>query len=73
MELDSSEEIIIEDIIDDSIVDLDLYKIYFNDLLEGTSYIKKDKFILFLKNKGISSDDKRLNKELNGLEIKYSF
>ena len=54
------------------VVYLELYKIYFNDLLEGTSYIKKDKFILFLKNKGISSDDKRLNKELNKLENKIT-
>ena len=39
--------VIIEDIEDNNVINIDLYKIYFNDLLNGEKYIEK-KFTAFI-------------------------
>ena len=60
--------VIIEDIEDNNIINLDLYKIYFNDLLNGEKYIKKNKLQEFIKLCGISVKDTRIKDYLELLD-----
>ena len=71
-ELKNEECIIVEDIDDPSIIDLELYKIYFNDLLNGEKYIRKKKLIEFIENKGICYTDKRFNNMILLLDEKIT-
>ena len=49
-------------------INLDLYKIYFNDLLDGKEFIKKSKLENFIKLTGISINDTRFNNKIKLLE-----
>ena len=52
-----------------------LYKIYYVDLLGGNikSYLKKNKLIQFINNRGIDVNDKRFNNNIKNLNDKISF
>jgi glutaminase len=58
----------IENIEDNNIVNLDLYKIYFNDLLDGEKFIKKNKLIEVINLRGILTDDTRLKNSIELLD-----
>ena len=64
----NNDEVIIENIEDNNIVNLDLYKIYFNDLLDGEKFIKKNKLIEFINLRGILTDDNRLKDSFETLD-----
>ena len=68
LNIKNSEVVIIEDIEDDNIINLNLYKIYFNDLLDGDKFIKKSKLINFIKFRGISINDVRFNNQIKLLD-----
>ena len=69
LKIKKEEVVIIED---DNIINLDLYKIYFNDLLEGDNFIKKTKLINIIKLSGISINDNRFNNKIQLLEEKIT-
>ena len=52
-----------------------LYKTYYEDLLGGNikSYLKKNKLIQFINNRGIDINDKRFNNSIKNLNDKISF
>ncbi len=64
----NNDEVIIENIEDNNIVNLDLYKIYFNDLLDGEKFIKKNKLIEFINLRGILTNDTRLKDSFETLD-----
>ena len=68
LNIKNNEVIIIEDIIDNNIINLDLYKVYFNDLLDGDKFIKKSKLINFIKFRGISINDVRFKNQIKLLD-----
>lgn len=55
--------------------ELNLYKIYFIDILGGNinTYLKKNKLIQFIHSRGINTNDKRFNNSIKNLNEKISF
>ena len=57
----------------ESSINEDLYRIYFNDLLHGETYVKKNSLLKFIKLRGISLTDNRIRKQLELLEEDITF
>ena len=70
--LESSEKNVINKS-NESSINEDLYRIYFNDLLHGETYVKKNSLLKFIKLRGISLTDNRIRKQLELLEEDITF